>query len=54
MKFTDLQAVIGIEQMKKLNYRTKRMKEIYNLYYENLKNHLEIKKPLDEDWFPGL
>lgn len=34
-KFTDLQAVVGIEQMKKLDYRVKRMREIYNLYYEN-------------------
>ena len=27
MKFTDIQAVIGIEQIKKLNYRVKRMRE---------------------------
>lgn len=52
LKFTDLQAVIGIEQMKKINYRTKRMNEIYNLYYENLKDKYEIKKPLDDKWFP--
>ena len=29
LKFTDLQAVIGIEQMKKLPYRVERKKEIY-------------------------
>ena len=36
MKFTDIQAVIGIEQMKKLPYRIKRMREIYDLYYTQL------------------
>lgn len=37
-KFTDLQAVIGIEQMKKLDWRVKRKKEIYKLYHELLQN----------------
>lgn len=35
-KFTDLQAVIGIEQMKKLPYRVKRKKEIYQNYIKYL------------------
>jgi perosamine synthetase len=35
-KFTDLQAVIGIEQMKKVKFRVKRKKEIYNLYKKYL------------------
>lgn len=35
-KFTDLQAVIGIEQMKKLDWRVKRKKEIFNRYRELL------------------
>jgi len=35
-KFTDLQAVIGIEQMKKLPYRVKRKKEIYKNYVKHL------------------
>ena len=35
-KFTDLQAIIGIEQMKKLPYRVKRKKEIYSLYETEL------------------
>jgi len=35
-KFTDLQAVIGIEQMKKLDWRVKRKKEIGRLYEELL------------------
>ncbi|MFA6407405.1 MAG: DegT/DnrJ/EryC1/StrS family aminotransferase [Candidatus Paceibacterota bacterium] len=37
-KFTDIQAVIGIEQMKKLPWRVERKKKIYEHYYENLKN----------------
>lgn len=35
-KLTDLQAVIGIEQMKKLEYRVKRKKEIFDGYREGL------------------
>ncbi len=49
-KYTDIQAVIGIEQMKKINYRVTRMKEIYNLYYDQL-SHLMIK-PLSDEWIP--
>ena len=50
LKFTDLQAVIGIEQMKKLEFRVKRMTEIYNLYYQHLK-HI-MKPPLSNNWMP--
>jgi perosamine synthetase len=35
-KFTDLQAVIGIEQMKKLGWRVRRKKEIYKKYLDLL------------------
>ncbi|MDR0373379.1 MAG: DegT/DnrJ/EryC1/StrS family aminotransferase [Nitrososphaerota archaeon] len=35
-KFTDLQAVIGIEQMKKLPWRVQRKKEIYKIYFDCL------------------
>ena len=35
-KFTELQAVVGLEQMKKLGWRIKRKKEIYNQYSERL------------------
>ncbi|MEM3063015.1 MAG: aminotransferase class I/II-fold pyridoxal phosphate-dependent enzyme, partial [Nitrososphaerota archaeon] len=35
-KFTDIQAVIGIEQMKKLTWRVNRKKEIYSLYKKHL------------------
>ena len=42
-KFTDIQAVIGIEQMKKLSARVKRKKEIGKLYYEMLDNISEIE-----------
>ena len=42
-KFTDLQAVIGIEQMKKLAFRIKRKKDIYKRYVEGLKNVRGIK-----------
>ena len=42
-KFTDLQAVIGIEQLKKLDQRVKRKKEIYKFYEENLENVDEVQ-----------
>lgn len=35
-KFTDLQAVIGIEQMKKLEWRVRRKKEMFALYRSKL------------------
>lgn len=41
-KFTDLQAVIGIEQMKKLAYRVKRKKEIYKRYVSLLSDIKEV------------
>lgn len=37
-KFSDLQAVVGIEQMKKLSYRVERKKEMGKLYEELLHN----------------
>jgi perosamine synthetase len=52
LKFTDLQAVIGIEQMKKIDYRVNRMREIYELYYTELKDVVEMRKPLNDEWIP--
>ena len=42
-KFTDLQATIGIEQMKKLPHGIRRKKKIFKLYYDNLKEITEIE-----------
>lgn len=42
-KFTDLQAVVGLEQMKKLRFRIQRKKEIYRQYLTGLKEIKEIK-----------
>jgi perosamine synthetase len=41
-KFTELQAVVGIEQMKKLKWRVERKKNIYLRYQRNLINTPEI------------
>jgi perosamine synthetase len=41
-KFTDIQACIGIEQMKKLPFRVKRKKEIYQNYKHNLSGLKEV------------
>ena len=42
-KFTDIQAVIGVIQMGKLDWRINRMKEIYNRYKKNLSLTSEVK-----------
>jgi perosamine synthetase len=42
-KFTDIQAVIGLEQMKKLNSRIKRKKEIYQKYVHELRSVEDIE-----------
>jgi len=42
-KFTELQACIGVEQMKKLDHRVARKKAIYKLYKEGLEGTSEIK-----------
>lgn len=42
-KFTDLQAIIGLEQFKKLKRRIKRKKEIYLRYFKNLKDTKQVK-----------
>ena len=41
-KFTDLQAVVGLEQMKKLDYRVERKKQIFALYRKLLQDLNEI------------
>jgi perosamine synthetase len=41
-KFTELQAVIGNEQMKKLPWRVERKKEIFSLYKEHLASIKEV------------
>jgi len=43
MKFTDIQAVIGIEQMKKLQRRVEKKKQMYRRYQENLDKIDKIK-----------
>ncbi|MCW4003666.1 MAG: DegT/DnrJ/EryC1/StrS family aminotransferase [Candidatus Bathyarchaeota archaeon] len=41
-KFTDLQAVIGIEQMKKLSWRVERKKAIFKIYHDLLESIPQI------------
>ncbi|MFQ5683626.1 MAG: DegT/DnrJ/EryC1/StrS family aminotransferase [Candidatus Binatia bacterium] len=42
-KFTDIQACVGIEQMKKLPWRVQRKKEIYSLYRKELQSFPQIE-----------
>lgn len=52
MKFTDIQAVIGIEQMKKLPVRVKRLREMFDIYYKELHNVCSMIPPKDDTWIP--
>ncbi len=47
-KFTELQACVGIEQMKKLSWRTQRKKEILRLYQKHL-SHVKQISFFDQD-----
>lgn len=49
-KVTDIQAVLGLEQLKKIPQRKLRLREMYDLYYQSLSAYM--KPPLDQDWFP--
>lgn len=51
-KYTDIQAVITIEQMKKLPLRTIRMNEIYMHYYKQLNTFVKMIPPIYDGWFP--
>lgn len=51
-KFTDIQAVIGIEQLKKLQSRVKLMRDIYDIYYNNLKDICKMIPPQSNSWIP--
>lgn len=42
LRFTDLQAVIGIEQMKKLDWRVSRKKRMFGLYQDLLRDIKEV------------
>lgn len=55
-KFTDLQAVIGIEQMKKLDKRIRRKKEIWGQYFDQLRDVPNVRlfdhdTTLTSPWF---
>ncbi len=53
-KFTDIQAVIGLEQMKKLPDRVLRLREIFDNYYNGLSGIPQIKMhaPQSPEWIP--
>jgi len=52
-KFTDLQAAFGIEQMKKMPIRAKRMREIWDIYYAKLNKSKDMYMfKATEGWIP--
>jgi len=51
-KFTDIQAVIGIEQMKKLPERVQQLRTIFDIYYKNLHNICKMIPPQNDSWIP--
>lgn len=46
------QAVIGIEQMKKLECRRTFMRNLFDTYYEQLSSLNIMISPKDDNWFP--
>jgi len=53
MKFTDIQSVIGIEQMKKLPSRIKFMQDLYRQYYNELKEtDVYMIPPINNEYLP--
>mgnify|MGYP001157042476 CR=1 FL=1 len=54
-KFTDLQAVLGISQMRDLNWRIKKKRQIFNIYWKYLSNNKNIEmiefKNNETPWF---
>ncbi|CAD7970863.1 unnamed protein product [Amoebophrya sp. A25] len=52
MKITDMQAVVGIQQMHKLEYRIQKMRAIWETYYEILGNYMSGILRDDPLWIP--
>jgi perosamine synthetase len=52
LKYTDIQAVIGIEQVKKLSQRVLHMQNMYKIYYDELKDYIDIREPTFDGWLP--
>jgi perosamine synthetase len=51
-KYTDIQAVIGIEQMKKVPERIIRLREIFDLYYDQIGTLCNMIRPQSDSWIP--
>lgn len=51
-KFTDVQAVIGLEQLKKLPDRVIRMRQMFDLYYNRLRSMTKMIAPQEDTWIP--
>ena len=51
-KFTDIQAVIGLEQLKKLPQRMKRLREIFDTYYRYLPDKCNMIMAQSDEWIP--
>ena len=53
-KFTDLQAVVGLAQMKKLPQRVRRMREMFDMYYQGLSacRAVVIRPAPNDEWIP--
>ena len=53
-KFTDIQAVVGLAQMKKLPHRVRRMRDMFDMYYRGLAScrNVLIGPPPTAEWIP--
>jgi perosamine synthetase len=53
-KFTDIQSVIGLAQLSKLDSRILKMRDTHNQYFEKLKDlqNIKIIPPMNDEWIP--
>ena len=51
-KYTDIQAVIGIEQMKKVPERIIRLREMFDIYYARIGTLCNMLPPQTDSWIP--
>lgn len=52
LKFTDLQAVVGLEQLKRLPGRIMRMRVLWDTYYRELHDVVRMVPAADNEWIP--
>jgi len=53
-KFTELQAIVGLSQLKNINTKIEKKKHIYSVYYNELAKIVNFLKPPELPWFVDI